>query len=51
MLIRFCKVGGYTFTFDVTRRRLIDVEAKNAYAEYWPALTGAIGLVFGIGKG
>lgn len=53
MLVRTVQVGGYWFTFRIQPgpRRLIHVDSKNAYQDYWTALTGALGLLFGVNKG
>lgn len=52
MHIRISKVGGWTFYFDVPRRKLVLVEGYSvAWGDYWQSLTGALGLVFGIGDG
>jgi hypothetical protein len=52
MYIRLCKVGGWTFTFNVPRRKLVDVQGyTTAHGDYWNSLAEALRLVFGANGG
>lgn len=52
MLLRYVQVGGWEFTFRLDGgRRLVAADGTRAWAEYWPALTAALGLAFGLGEG
>jgi hypothetical protein len=53
MLLRTCQVGGWWFTFrvDGKRRVLVLADERAAWGAYWPSLTGALGLLFGLNEG